>query len=56
MIYAQLNVDNDPRVKNLALGMSLGHCCALAAVPTCLTAGPDSLAGVGRVPPDGHMP
>jgi hypothetical protein len=36
--------------------ISLGAVIGLAAVPTCLTAGPDSLAGVGRLPRDGHMP
>jgi hypothetical protein len=36
--------------------MSLGHCYALAAVPTCLTAVPDNLAGVGHLPLGCHVP
>jgi hypothetical protein len=36
--------------------MSLGHCSALDVVPTCLTAGPDNLAGVGRLQLGCHVP
>jgi hypothetical protein len=55
-IHAQLNADNDPWMKNLVLGMSSGQCFALAVVPPCLTAGPDNLAGVGRLLLWCHVP
>jgi hypothetical protein len=56
VIHAQLNTDNNHRMKNLALGMSSGHCFALTVVPPCLTAGPDNLAGVGRLSRGCHVP
>jgi hypothetical protein len=52
----QLNADNIPWMKNLALGMSSGLCFALAVVPPCLTAGPDNLAGVSRLSLGCHVP
>jgi hypothetical protein len=55
-IHAQLNADNDPQMKNLALGMSSGHCFALTVVPPCLTADPDNLVEVGRLPRGCHVP
>jgi hypothetical protein len=45
-----------PAVKRSWHWISLGAVIGLAAVPTCLTVGPDSLTGVGRLPRDGHVP